>query len=73
VQPSRRSTGGADRRALWAFEWVSWLLWVLAIAASGVLLLLADPRAFYLLDAAIAAGCVLIIWNVWVLMTEVAG
>jgi len=73
VQPHRRSAGGDDRRVLWAFEWFSWLLWVLAIAASGVLLLLADPRAFYLLDAAIAAGFVLIIWNVWVLMTEVAG
>jgi hypothetical protein len=44
----------------------------LAIAATAVLLLLADPRAFYLPDAAIAAGFVLIIWNGWVLLTEVA-
>ena len=72
VQAARRFAGSGDRRALWNFEWVGWLVWVLAIAGSGVLLILGDPRAFYLLAIAIALAFPLIVWNAWVLMAEVA-
>ncbi len=33
---------------------------------------MADARAFYVLDFAVAAVFALVVWNVWVLMTEIA-
>ena len=72
VDPRSRSPRGVNRRGAWTFEWIAWFAWFLAIAAGGVLLLLADARGLYLLAFGMAATFVLIVWNVWVLMAEVA-
>jgi len=44
---------------------------VVALVAGGVLLLGGDPRAFYVLASWAVSGFVLIVWNAWVLMSEV--
>ena len=42
-----------------------------ALVGGGVLLLGSDPRAFYVLAVWAVSGFVLIVWNAWVLMSEV--
>ena len=44
----------------------------MALPATAALLIAVDPRAFYVLALWVATGLVLIVWNAWVLMAEVA-
>lgn len=73
VQPRRRRAAtGTGREVVWVLEWIGWFIWVVALAASGVLLWLGDARAFYLLAFTTISAFVLIVWNAWVLLTELA-
>jgi hypothetical protein len=67
VQPRDRAAPGS----LWLWEWLLWFGWVGALAAAGLLFLGSDMRAFYLLAPWAVSGFVLIVWNAWVLMSEV--
>jgi hypothetical protein len=67
MQPRDRAAPGS----LWRWEWILWLAWVVALAAAGLLLLGGDIRAFDVLAPWALSGFVLIVWNAWVLMSEV--
>jgi hypothetical protein len=67
VRPRDRAAPGS----LWLWEWILWLAWVVALAGGGVLLLGSDARAFYVLAPWAVSGFVLIVWNAWVLMSEI--
>jgi hypothetical protein len=67
VGPQDRAAPGS----LWLWEWLLWVAWVVALAGGGVLLLGGDPRAYYVLAFWAVSGFVLIVWNAWVLMSEV--
>lgn len=67
LRPRDRAAPGS----LWLWEWLLWLGWVAALAGGGVLLLGSDVRAFYVLAPWAVSGFVLIVWNAWVLMSEV--
>lgn len=67
VRPDDRAAPGA----LWRWEWILWLIWIAALCAGGLLLLGSDPRAFDVLAPWALAGFVLVVWNAWVLMSEV--
>jgi len=67
VRPRDRAAPGS----LWLWEWLLWCAWVVALVGGGVLLVGSDPRAFYVLASWAVSGFVLIVWNAWVLMSEV--
>jgi hypothetical protein len=67
VRPRDRAAPGS----LWLWEWLLWFAWVVALVVVVVLLLGSDPRAFYVLASWAVSGFVLIVWNAWVLMSEV--
>lgn len=67
VRPQDRAAPGS----LWLWEWLLWVAWVVALVGGGVLLLGSDPRALYVLASWVVSGFVLIVWNAWVLMSEV--
>ena len=67
VRPGDRAAPGS----LYLWEWVLWLGWVAALVAGGLFLLGGDTRAFYVLAPWAVSGFVLIVWNAWVLMSEV--
>jgi hypothetical protein len=67
VRPPDRAAPGS----LWLWEWLLWFGWVAALVGGGLLLLGSDMRAFYVLAAWAVSGVVLIVWNAWVLMSEV--
>jgi len=72
VHPLGRSAGGAARAGLWVAEFILWFALILTLSLSGVLLVAAEPYAFYVLALYSASSFVLIVWNAWVLMAEVA-
>ena len=72
VARERRSATG-PRTLLWSLEWVLWSAWIAALFVGGALLVGEDARGFYALDLWFAAGFVLIVWNAWVLIAELAG
>jgi hypothetical protein len=67
VRPHDRAAPGS----LWVWEWLLWLSWVAALVVGGVFLLSGDMRALYVLAPWAVSGFVLIVWNAWVLMSEV--
>ena len=67
VRPHDRAAPGS----LWLWTWLLWFGWVAALAGGGLLLLGNDLRAFYVLAPWVVSGFVLIVWNAWVLMSEV--
>ena len=72
VRSGRGAASGTTRVGMWAAEWVLWLAWVALFSVAGALLVTADGRGFYLLALSTALGFVLIVWNAWVLLAEVA-
>lgn len=76
IQLYRRASGRAsrsERRFLWRWEWLTWTMWDAALIGSGVLLWSSDERGLYGLAAMTITGFTLIVWNVWVLISEVSG
>ena len=71
IARERRSARG-PRTLLWSIEWTVWSAWIVGLVAGGALFLAEDARAFYVLDLWFVAGFVLIVWNAWVLIAEVA-
>ena len=71
VARERRSATG-PRTLLWSLEWLFWSAWIAVLALGGALLIAGDVRALYALALGYAAGFVLIVWNAWVLIAEVA-
>ena len=67
VRPHERASPGS----LWLWEWLLWFSWVAALVVSGLFLLGSDMRALYVLAPWAVSGFVLIVWNAWVLMSEV--
>lgn len=72
VSPRRRAASGRPRDRLWTVEWVLWFAWLALFVVPGALLIVGDGRGLYLLALCTALGFVLIVWNAWVLMAEVA-
>ena len=71
VARERRSATG-PRTLLWSLEWLFWSAWIVVLALGGALLISGDVRALYALAVWYAAGFILIVWNAWVLIAEVA-
>jgi hypothetical protein len=49
-----------------------WLLWLVALVASGIALLMGAPAGFYLLALASVSWLGLSVYNAWVLIAETA-
>jgi modulator of FtsH protease len=71
VARERRSAAG-PRTLLWSLEWLFWSAWIVVLVLGGALLIAGDGRALAALAVWYAAGFVLIVWNAWVLIAEVA-
>jgi modulator of FtsH protease len=57
---------------VWLTEWIAWMLWLVALSASGVELASGIPTGFYLLAISMVYMFGSNVWNAWVLIAEVS-